>query len=52
MSERFSVEVIEAPVHDLAEIEAAITTLGREPGGALVLFPDPFVSTHRKRMSS
>jgi putative tryptophan/tyrosine transport system substrate-binding protein len=49
-AERFSVEVIEAPIHDLAEIEAAITTLGREPGGALVVPPDPFLSTHRKRI--
>jgi putative ABC transport system substrate-binding protein len=46
----FSVEVIDAPARDLAEIETAIAMLGREPGGALVLPPDPFLSTHRKRI--
>jgi putative ABC transport system substrate-binding protein len=42
-----NVEVITAPVHNDAEIEAAITTLRREPGGALVVMPDVFMSVHR-----
>jgi putative ABC transport system substrate-binding protein len=33
------VEPITAPVHSDAEIEAAITALGREPGGGLVVMP-------------
>jgi putative ABC transport system substrate-binding protein len=36
-----------APVHSDGEIEAAITALGREPGGGLVVMPDPFVGGHR-----
>ena len=41
------VEVIAAPVHDDAEIEAAISTLRREPGGGLVVMPDVFTTVHR-----
>jgi putative ABC transport system substrate-binding protein len=38
---------ITAPVHSDGEIETAITALGREPGGGLVLIPDAFTSQHR-----
>jgi putative ABC transport system substrate-binding protein len=41
------VEAITAPVHDDAEIETAIIALGREPGGGLVVLPDPFTGVHR-----
>jgi putative ABC transport system substrate-binding protein len=41
------VEAITAPVHDDAEIEAAIIALGREPGGGLVVTSDAFVIAHR-----
>jgi putative ABC transport system substrate-binding protein len=34
------VEPIAAPVHSDAEIETVITSLGREPGGGLVVVPD------------
>jgi putative ABC transport system substrate-binding protein len=34
------------PVHSDPEIETAITALGREPGGGLVLLPDNFMSAH------
>lgn len=44
------VELLDAPVSDLAAIEAVLTRLAREPGGALILPPDPFVITHRKRI--
>jgi putative tryptophan/tyrosine transport system substrate-binding protein len=50
-AQKFSVEVIDAPVHDLAEIEAVIAMLGRAPGGALVLPPDPFSATYRKQIA-
>jgi putative tryptophan/tyrosine transport system substrate-binding protein len=40
-------EPIVAPVHSDAEIETAITSLGREPRGGLVVNPDAFVFTHR-----
>jgi len=36
-----------APVHDDAEIETAITALGREPGGGLVVLPGVFMFAHR-----
>jgi putative tryptophan/tyrosine transport system substrate-binding protein len=35
------------PVRDEAEIEAAVSTFAREPGGGLIVTPDPFMSTHR-----
>src|SRR5262245_40738706 len=37
-----SVELSPMPVHDEAEIEAAVTALVREPGGGLIIAPDPF----------
>jgi putative ABC transport system substrate-binding protein len=36
-----------APVHSDVEIETAIVTLGREPGGGLVVVPGQFIVTHR-----
>jgi len=36
-----------APVHSDVEIETAITALGREPGGGLVVMPDTFMAAHR-----
>jgi putative ABC transport system substrate-binding protein len=41
------IEPIIAPVHSDIEIEKAITALGREPGGGLVVMPDSFMTTHR-----
>jgi putative ABC transport system substrate-binding protein len=41
------VEAIAAPVHDEVEIESAITALGREPGGGLVVTSDAFMTVHR-----
>jgi putative ABC transport system substrate-binding protein len=38
---------ITALVHSDVEIEAAIIDLGREPGGGLVVIPDPFMTSHR-----
>jgi putative ABC transport system substrate-binding protein len=38
---------ITAPVHNDVEIETAIIALGREPGGGLVVLPDPFINVHR-----
>jgi putative ABC transport system substrate-binding protein len=36
-----------APVHSDAEIDTAIISLGREPGGGLVVMPDVFTQEHR-----
>jgi putative ABC transport system substrate-binding protein len=41
------VVLIMAPVHSDAEIETAITSLGREPEGGLVVMPDVFTAVHR-----
>jgi putative ABC transport system substrate-binding protein len=43
----FHLQVIPAPVRGAAEIEAAITTLKREPGGGLLCLPDTFLNVHR-----
>jgi hypothetical protein len=37
------IEPIIAPVHGDADIETAITALGHEPGGGLVIVPDAFI---------
>jgi len=44
----FAVELIAVEVHDDAEIERAISTLAREPGGGLIVFPDTFNAVHRR----
>jgi putative ABC transport system substrate-binding protein len=41
------VEPIITPVHSDGEIETAIISLGREPGGGLVAISDPFMTVHR-----
>jgi putative ABC transport system substrate-binding protein len=46
------VEPIIAHIHSDAEIETAITALGREPGGGLVVMPDTFVNVHRASIIS
>ena len=43
----FKVAPIKAPIYSVAEIETVITSLGREPGGGLVVMPDTFVESHR-----
>jgi putative ABC transport system substrate-binding protein len=43
-----AVELSASPVHDEAEVEAAITALAREPGGALIATPDVFLNSHRQ----
>jgi putative ABC transport system substrate-binding protein len=45
---RLHVEAIQTPVLDAAEIEHAITALGREPDSALFVVPDVFVQVHRE----
>jgi len=45
---RFGVQLIEVPVHDPGDIELALTKLGREPGGGLVVLPDTFLAPNLK----
>jgi putative ABC transport system substrate-binding protein len=44
------VALIPAPVHSDGEIETAIITLGREPGGGLVSLAGGFMFTHRAQI--
>ena len=46
------VEPIVALVHDDAEIESAMSVLGREPGGGLVAISDSFTFVHRAQIIS
>jgi putative ABC transport system substrate-binding protein len=47
-AQSLNVMPIRAPVHSDAEIETAITALGREPGGGLVVMPSGgFTAAHR-----
>jgi putative tryptophan/tyrosine transport system substrate-binding protein len=43
---------IVTPVHNDIEIETAIETLGREPGGGLAVVPDIFTIAHRASITS
>jgi putative ABC transport system substrate-binding protein len=45
---RFSVEVVEAPLRDSNEIEAAMAQWGRQPNYGLIVLPDPATNAHRK----
>ena len=42
-----AITLIDAPVHDAAELEAAIAAQGREPGGGLIMQTDSFLVVHR-----
>ncbi|MFL6797933.1 MAG: ABC transporter substrate-binding protein [Xanthobacteraceae bacterium] len=46
----FDVTPIAAPVHSLDELEAAISDLGREPGGGFIAMADFFLLNHRMSM--
>jgi putative tryptophan/tyrosine transport system substrate-binding protein len=45
---KFAVEAVMAPVHDTAEIEAVMTTLGGTSEAGLIFPVDPFTSLHSK----
>jgi putative tryptophan/tyrosine transport system substrate-binding protein len=42
-----SLELVAAPVRNAAEIEETIAAMGRWPGSALLVTPDPFTVVHR-----
>jgi putative ABC transport system substrate-binding protein len=46
-AQSIKVAPVAAPIHSDVEIEVAITELGREPGGGLVVMPDAFMLVHR-----
>jgi putative ABC transport system substrate-binding protein len=45
---KFALETVEAPVQQATEIEAVMASIGREPGGGLILPPDTFTSSQHK----
>src|SRR5271169_6106773 len=45
----FSVEATGAPVHHAGDIELAISSLVREPGGGLIVLPDACTASHLKQ---
>ena len=46
----FSLEATGAPVHHAGDIELAISSLVREPGGGLIVLPDAFTASHHKQI--
>ena len=46
-AQSLAVKPIAAPVHNDGEIEKVINSLGREPGGGLVVMPDGYMVVHR-----
>jgi putative ABC transport system substrate-binding protein len=51
-AQSLKVEPIIAHIHSDAEIETAITSFGREPGGGLVVIPGGFLFAHRAAIIS
>jgi putative tryptophan/tyrosine transport system substrate-binding protein len=45
---KFAIEVVEAPLRDPEEIEAAISQWGRDGNFGLIVVPDPATNAHRK----
>jgi len=48
LARSFAIEPIAARVIDETEIEGALASIGREPGGGLIVMPDAFTTVHRK----
>jgi putative tryptophan/tyrosine transport system substrate-binding protein len=47
-AQRFAIEVVEAPLSDSSEIEAAMTKWRSERNFGLIVVPDPATNAHRK----
>jgi putative tryptophan/tyrosine transport system substrate-binding protein len=47
-AQKFGVEPAEAAVQQLADVEAVMSMLAREPGGGLIVLPDPFTTAQGK----
>ena len=45
---RFGVELVEVPVRDSSELEAAMDKWGRDPNFGVIVIPDPATNAHRK----
>jgi putative ABC transport system substrate-binding protein len=47
VAKQLSLDLSAAPARSAAEVDDAIAKLGREPGSALLVTPDPFMLVHR-----
>jgi putative ABC transport system substrate-binding protein len=47
-AQKLSVALNTALVHQIADVETAAAILALEPGGGLIVLPDPFTLTHQK----
>ena len=52
MPKRPASEIVAEPVRDQAELEAAVTSIARDPGGGLIIVADVFNTTHRRSIIS
>jgi putative ABC transport system substrate-binding protein len=50
--EKLSIQISETHVHDLPELEAAVSSVGREPGTGLILPPDGFTLVYGRQIAS
>ena len=48
----FTLEAIEAPVHNKSDLDSAVAAQAIEPNGAMVVMPDPFTQLHRVEITS
>jgi putative tryptophan/tyrosine transport system substrate-binding protein len=46
----FSIQLINAPAREVADIDAAMALLRREPGGGIIVIPDVFASMNRSQI--
>jgi|SRR6476646_9147038 ABC-type uncharacterized transport system substrate-binding protein len=47
---RLSIQTIKSAVHDVAEIEQAVSSLARNKGAGLVVIGEPFTNLHRSKI--
>jgi putative ABC transport system substrate-binding protein len=47
-AQKFTVQPVTTEVRQVADIEAAAAMLARNPGGGIIVLPDPFTVTNRK----
>jgi putative tryptophan/tyrosine transport system substrate-binding protein len=48
VAQKYAVALSTSVVRQVADIDPAIAAIGREPGGGLIVLPDPLTLTHRK----
>jgi putative ABC transport system substrate-binding protein len=51
-AQSLGVEAIVAPVRDMSEFESVCAAQARQPNGAIVLVPDPYMLAHRSEVTS